>query len=296
MSTISAASVNELRKKTDQPLMDCKAALTEAGGDMDKAVTILRSRNSKIGTKREANEVAEGRVGVVIDAANAQAGIVELRCESAPSAKSDQFIKLAHDIAEHVASHEAANVAGLLTQTHGSHTVKERIDEVVGLIREKMIVQRFERIVGGVFGQYVHHDGTVGVLLNCQGDQAEAEPLRDVCAHIAAMNPLYLNADEVPAEALAKEKAVIATQIEEGEKAGEQKAKDEGKKYFVKNAQILEKIADGKLKTWMSEIVLTEQPMANAQKYPGQTVGQVLSKLGLKPTKFVRFKVGATAA
>ena len=296
MITISAASVNELRKKTDQPLMDCKAALTEAGGDMEKAVTILRSRNSKIGTKREANEVAEGRVGVFIDAANTQAGIVEMRCESAPSAKSDQFIALTNDLAKHVATHEAANVAGLLTQSHGAYTIKERIDEVVGLIREKMIVQRFERVLGGVFGQYVHHDGTVGVLLNCHGDKANDEALRDVCAHIAAMNPQYLNVEQVPADQVEKEKAVIAKQIEESEKAAEQKATDEGKKYFVKNAQILEKISDGKLKTWMSEIVLTEQPMANAQKYPGQTVGQVLTKLGLTPTKFVRFKVGATAA
>lgn len=296
MSTISAAQVNELRKKTDQPLMDCKAALTEAGGDMDKAIVILRSRNSKIGTKREANEVAEGRVGIFLDAANAQAGIVELRCESAPSAKSEQFVALTRDMAQHVATHEAANVAGLMTQSFGSDTVKERIDEVVGLIREKMIVHRFERIVTGLFGQYVHHDGSVGVLLQCTGTQANDEVLRDVCAHIAAMNPLYMTTAEVPQDAIGKEKAVIAVQIEEGEKVAEAKAQDEGKKYNVKKPEILEKIADGKLKTWMSETVLTEQPMANTQKYPNQTVGQALAKIGVKPAKFVRFKVGATAA
>ena len=296
MSTISAAQVNELRKKTDQPLMDCKAALTEAGGDMEKAIVILRSRNSKIGTKREANEVAEGRVGIYIDAANSQAGIVEMRCESAPSAKSEQYIALTNDIAKHVATHEATNVEGLLSQSHGDHTIKERIDECVGLIREKMIVQRFERIVTGLFGQYVHHDGTVGVLLQCTGESANDEVLRDVCAHIAAMNPLYMTTGEVPAEAISKEKAVIAVQIEEGEKVAEAKAQEDGKEYRVKKPEILEKIADGKLKTWMSETVLTEQPMANTQKYPNQTVGQALAKIGVKPAKFVRFKVGAMAA
>ena len=285
MSTISAAAVNELRKKTDQPLMDCKSALTEAAGDMAKAVEILRSRNAKVGVKREANEVAEGRVGVFADAAKAEAAIVEMRCESAPSAKSEQFIMLAADIAKHVAAHPAADVAELLTQPFGGGTVKERVDEVVGLIREKMVVHRFTRLAGGVFGQYVHHDGTVGVLLHCTGTPAGAtdEALKDVSAHVAAMNPLYLNPSEIPAELVAKEKDFAMKMILEDAKNAS------------KPANIIEKIADGKLKTWMSETVLTEQPMANAAKYPGQTVGQVLTKLGLTPQKAVRYKVGVVA-
>ncbi len=295
-TTISAAAVNELRKKTDQPLMDCKRALTETGGDMDKAVQYLRERNKAVGVKREGNEVAEGRVGVFIDAAKAEAGIVEMRCESAPSAKSDQFIALANGIAKHVATHEAADVAGLLTQSHGDHTVRERIDETVGLIREKMIVHRFARLTGGAFGQYVHHDGTVGALLQCDGVPGNDETLRDVCAHIAALNPPYMVVADVPADVVEKEKAVLAVQTTENEKAAEQKALDEGKKYFVKTPAILEKIGEGKIKTWLSETVLTEQPMANTAKYPGQTVGQVLTKLGLKPKQFIRYKVGATAA
>ncbi len=284
MSTITAAAVSELRKKTDQPLMDCKSALTEAGGDMEKAVLILRSRNAKVGTKREANEVAEGRVGVFIDAAKAEAGIVEMRCESAPSAKSDQFIKLANDVAKHVAGTAAADVPALMAQPHAGGTVKERVDEVVGLIREKMIVQRFARLTGGVFGQYVHHDGTVGVLLHCTGTGGSDEVLRDVCAHVAALNPQYLSPAEVPADLVTKEKTLMMQQIQGDEKNAS------------KPANIIEKIAEGKLKTWMSEITLTEQPMANTAKYPGQTVGQVLTKQGLKPAQFIRYKVGATAA
>ncbi|OWK43847.1 translation elongation factor Ts [Fimbriiglobus ruber] len=283
MSTITAAAVNDLRKRTDLPLMDCKSALVEAGGDPEKAIEILRSRNAKAAVKREANETAEGRIGVAIDAAKQQAGIVEMRCESAPSAKSDQYIALTNDIAKHVAAHPAKDVAELLTQPFGTGTIKDRIDETVGLIREKMIVQRFTRLTGGVFGQYVHHDGTVGVLLHCTGTGGNDEALRDICAHIAALNPQYISAVEIPGELVEKEKAMAMAQIKEDPKnAG-------------KPANIVEKIAEGKLKTWMAEIVLTEQPMANTAKYPGQTVGQVLQKQGLTATKFIRYKVGATA-
>jgi len=281
MTTISAAAVNELRKRTDLPMMECKKALVEANGDMDKAVEILRSQFAKATVKREGNETAEGRVGIAIDAATNVAVIVELRCESAPSAKSDQFIALAADLAKHLITSDAVDVPALLTQKHGSGTVQDRINEVVGVIREKMIVHRFTRLSGGVFGQYVHHDGTVGVLLHCTGNGGTTEILRDVSAHIAAMNPQYIVTSEVPADLMAKERAVVMSQIEnEPKNAG-------------KPANIIEKIAEGKLKTWLAEIVLTEQPMANAAKYPGQTVGQVLTKLGLTPAKFIRYKVGA---
>ena len=281
MSTISAAAVNELRKRTDLPMMECKKALVEANGDMDKAVEILRSQFAKATVKREGNETAEGRVGIAIDTATNVAAIVELRCESAPSAKSDQFIALAADVAKHLIASDAADVPALLAQKHGTGTVQDRINEVVGVIREKMIVHRFTRLSGGVFGQYVHHDGTVGVLLHCTGTGGTTEILRDVSAHIAAMNPQYLVTSEVPADLMAKERAVVMSQIEnEPKNAG-------------KPANIIEKIAEGKLKTWLAEIVLAEQPMANAAKYPGQTVGQVLTKLGLTPAKFIRYKVGA---
>ena len=284
MSTISAAAVNELRKRTDLPMMDCKAALQEAGGDMEKAIEILRSKFAKAAVKREGNETAEGRIGVFIDKANQAAGIVEMRCESAPSAKSDQFIALANDVARHVAANPAADVPALLAQTYGGKgTVQDRVNEVVGLIREKMIVHRFVRLTSGVFGQYVHHDGTVGVLLQCTGTGGSDEVLRDVCAHIAALNPQFTTAAEVPADVVAKEKAVAMQQIQADPKnAG-------------KPANIIEKIAEGKLKTWMGEAVLTEQPMANTVKYPNKAVGQILQGMGLTPVKFVRFKVGATA-
>jgi elongation factor Ts len=288
MSTISAAAVNELRKKTDQPLMDCKRALTESGGDMEKAVEWLRLRSKSVTAKREGNETAEGRVGIFVEPAARTAGIVELRCESAPSAKSDQFIELAYDLARQAASAAPETVEQLLAQpySNGGGTVQDRINETVGLIREKMVVQRFARLTGDAFGHYTHHDGTLGVVLQCTGTPKAGsdEALRDVCAHIAALNPPYLAPAEIPAEVLEKEKGLILTQIKDDPKnAG-------------KPANIMDKIAEGKVKTWMAETVLTEQPMANTAKYPNQTVGAVLKGLGLTATRAVRYKVGAIAA
>ncbi len=283
MSQISAAAVNELRKRTDLPLMDCKRALTEANGDMDKAIEILRSQFAKATVKREGNETAEGRIGVAIDAAGQKAAIVELRCETAPTAKNERFVELANDVAKHLAAHDAADVAALLGQKYGGGTVQDRMNEVVGVIREKMIVHKFQKLSGGVFGSYVHHDGTVGVLLQCSGTGGNDEQLRDVCAHMAALNPPYLVAAEIPADVLAKETNLFQEQL----KADPKNAN--------KPANIVEKIVEGKVKTWMAETVLTEQPMANAAKYPNKTVGQVLQGMGLTAVKVIRYKVGATS-
>ena len=281
MSTISAAAVNELRKKTDLPMMDCKKALTEANGDMEKAVTILRSQFAKATVKREGNETAEGRIGIAIDNAAQQAAIVEFRCESAPTVKNDRVIELVADLAKTVATANPADVPALLATPFGAATVKERIDEVVGVIREKMVVHKFARDTGHVYGQYIHHDGSVGTLLVCKGEKATDEVMRDVSAHIAALNPQFALATEVPADLIAKEKELAMSHIlAEPKNAG-------------KPANIVEKIAEGKMKTWLAETVLTEQPMANAAKYPNATVGQALAKVGLSVVKFIRFKVGA---
>jgi len=283
MSTISASAVNELRKLTDQPLMDCKRALTEAEGDIDKAVVILRLRGKGVTAKRDGNETAEGRVGVSIDVPAGVAAIVEFRCESAPTAKNDRVLSLVDDLAKAVIATGPTDVTDLLTKPFGDATVGDRLTDVVSVIREKMIVQRFARLDGGIFGQYVHHDGSVGALFQCSGTGSHDELLRDVCAHIAALNPPYMVTTDVPTEVIAKERAFLVQQIQDDPKN------------VGKPANIFEKIAEGKVKSWLSETVLFEQPMANAAKYPGTTVGAALTKAGLKPTKFVRYKVGAVA-
>jgi elongation factor Ts len=275
MSQISAAAVNELRKRTDLPLMECKKALTESNGDMEKAIEWLRSQFAKQMTKRDANEAAEGRVSVSIQGDHA--AIVELRCESAPTAKTDHFGKLADMVAATVVAKSPADVAALAALPD----VKNKFEETVGLIREKMVIHRFSRLSGGVFGQYIHHDLMSAALVQCAGSAKADEVLRDIGAHIVALNPPYAIASQIPADVLAKEKAFIAQQIQEDPKNAS------------KPANIIEKMAEGKLKTWMAETVLAEQPMANAAKYPGQTISQALQKVGLTLTTFVRYKVGS---
>jgi elongation factor Ts len=282
MSTITAAAVNELRKRTDMPMMECKKALQETNGDMEKAIEWLRSQNSKMQAKRALNETAEGRIGIYVDPATENAAIIEMRCESAPVAKSEQFIALAYDLARAVAENNPESLDQFLTQpvSGTTGTVTDRINEVIGLIRENMRVQRFRRLQGGVFGSYIHHDGTLGVLLQLKGSGGNPEVLRDVCAHIAALNPVYAKSEDVPADIIAKEKEIALQQIQADPKnAG-------------KPANILDKIVEGKLKTWAGENVLLEQPIANQAKYDKKTVGQLLKAEGLELVGYVRYKVG----
>jgi elongation factor Ts len=283
MSTpVTPQLVKQLRDRTDQPMGLCKKALDLNEGDMQKAIDWLRTQNKNMGVAREGNETAEGRIGVFFDNNAKLAAIVEMRCESAPSAKSDQFIALATDVAKAAATSKAADVPAILVEPFGEKgTVLDRINEVVGVIREKMILQRFQRSEGGIYGSYVHHDGTVGVLIECKGEKPNDELLRDVSAHIAALNPPYVSVADVPADVVAKEKGLVKTEM------------DADPKSVGKPANILEKIADGKLRTRLAEVVLTEQPMANGIKYPGTSVGAALKKAGLEPVKFIRFKVGA---
>jgi len=277
--TISAATVKTLRDRTNAPMMDCKTALTEAEGDLDKAVEILRKKNASIQTKRGDRETAEGRIEVYIDPVQKVGAILEMRCESAPVTKSEQFIGLAKDVARQVALKNPASVEALLAQpfvnTPGK-TVNERIGDVVGIIRENMRPARFVRL-SGVLGSYIHHDGTVGVLVQVEGASADPQLLRDVCMHITARNPLASTRADISADRVAKEKEIVEAQMKEDPKNAN------------KPANILEKIAEGKLKTWFADNVLLEQPFV---KDDSKTVGTLLSAAGLKLVKFVRYQVG----
>jgi len=279
-SPISAAAVKELRDRTDMPMMKCKAALEKAGGDMEKAILVLREEGGKfLASDKGARETAEGRIGAYSDHKTAGA-LVELRCESPSVVKNERFIALSNDLARQVAMNKPAGVDELLQQRFvddPNRTVQDRVAEVVGLIRENMRPARFVRL-DGITGEYVHHDGTIGVLVQVKGESADPVLLRDICTHIAALQPAYARADEVPAEVVERERELARKQTAE-QAAG-------------KPANVLEKIAEGKFKTWLSESVLVEQPMANQIKYAKKTVGELLKAAKLEIVKFVRFKVG----
>lgn len=275
MSTISATAVKTLRDRTNAPMMDCKAALAEADGDMEKAVDILRKKNAAIQAKKGDRETAEGRVAIFIDPSQKVGAIIEVRCESAPVAKSEGFVQLANDLAKQVALANPSAVEDLLAQPFvgdKSKTVSERIGDVVGVMRENMKPARFKRLTG-LLGEYVHHDGTVGVLVQVEGEKADAQMLRDVSMHVTAKSPLAALREHV-------EQATIDKEIE----IARSQAAATGKP-----AQIVEKIAEGKMKTFFAENILAEQPFV---KDDSKTVGDLLKSAGLKLVTFIRYRVG----
>jgi elongation factor Ts len=279
MAEITADAVKKLRDRTGMQMMKCKTALVEANGDMEKAVDLLRKQNKEAQDKAAARETAEGRIGIFIDPAQKSGAIIELRCESAPVAKSDLFVKLASDLARQVAVKGATTPEALLAQPFidkPSQTVHERIGEVVGLIKENMKPARMTKLTG-LLGSYIHHDGATGVLLQVEGASADPQLLRDVCMHVTAARPTFARREDVPADRIAKEQEIAKAQLE-----ADPKNKN-------KPPQILEKIAEGKMKTWFAENVLVEQPFV---KDDSKTVGDLLKAAGLKVVRFVRYKVG----
>lgn len=275
MSTISAAAVKALRDRTNAPMMDCKSALTEANGDMEKAADLLRKRNKAIQDKKGERETAEGRIAAFIDADKAIGALIEVRCESAPVVKSEPFMQLANDLARQVAVKSPKNVDELLAQPYiddPKKTVNDRIGDVVGLIRENMRPARFVRMTG-ILGSYCHHDGSVGVMVQVEGAKGDATMLRDVSMHITAKNPVAARREDVAADLVAKELDIARTQ-----------AAATGKP-----ANIVERIAEGKMKTWFADNVLLEQPFV---KDDSKTIGDLLKSAGLTLVAFKRFKVG----
>jgi elongation factor Ts len=277
---VNAADVKKLRDRTGIQMMKCKEALIKAGGDMEKAVEILRLANKDAQDKSASRETTEGRIGIWIDPAAKVGAIVEVRCETAPVAKSEIFVKLATDLARQIAQKGAKTAEELLAQPfvdNPARTVHERIGEAVGLMRENIRPARMARLEG-LLGQYVHHDGSVGVLLLVEGEKADPALLRDVCMHITAKNPVAALREHIPQEKFDKEMAIARAQAEETGKN--------------KPANIIEKIAEGKLRTWIAENVLAEQPFV---KDESKTIAQLLQGAGLNLVRFVRLRVGEVA-
>ncbi len=275
MAEITAEAVKKLRDRTGMQMMKCKAALQKADGDMEKAIEIIRKENAGAIAKVADRETAEGRIGVFIDPAKQVGALIELRCESAPVAKSDLFVQLANDLAKQVALQSAKTSDELFGQTFvddAKKSINERVAEVVGLVRENIKPARMARLTG-LLGSYIHHDGSVGVMVRVEGEKADPQLLRDVCMHITARNPAAALREHVSKETIDKEMDIARAQ-----------AAATGKP-----ANIVEMIAEGKMKTWFAENVLSEQPFV---KDDSKTVGELLKAAGLKLVEFVRLRVG----
>ncbi|MGF1581518.1 MAG: translation elongation factor Ts [Gemmataceae bacterium] len=278
MSDIPAAAVKQLRDRTNLPFKDCKKALVEAEGDLEKAVDILRSKNKGVVDKRAGRETAKGRIAVFFDEDKKVGSIVEMQCESDPVATGEHFVEMSDEIAKHVAYSEAADLDALHTEplhSDNSKTVKERVEELIGLIRENMKIARFERLKGPQ-GTYVHHNGSVGAAIVVEGEP-DAALLRDIAMHVTATAPLAGTSDEIDQDIIAKEKEIAVEQTRNDPKmAG-------------KPDEIIEKSVMGKLNKWLAQNSLLDQPFV---KDESKKVGQLLKDAGLKYVKFIRFQVG----
>jgi elongation factor Ts len=279
MAEITAAAVKALREKTDLPMMECKKALTEAGGDEAKAIKILKEMFKKVQEKRADNVTAEGRIFIAVRPDASEAAMVEIQCESAPVATGEVMQKFGQAMVDQLLNGPgAADAAALMSQkaAGASQTFQEQYEEIVNKIREKIVVNRIARVQGPV-GGYVHHDFKTGVLFVASGTPKNAEIVRDVAMHIAALNPVVTKPEELDAAAVEVEREKLKAEARASKKP----------------ENILDKIVDGRMKVYYAEQgVLVMQPFA---KDDSKTVSQALSEAGLEAVRYLRWKVGAGA-
>jgi elongation factor Ts len=270
MAEITASMVKELRERTDAPMMDCKKALTEAAGDMQKAEEILRVRFGNKAAKSAGRVAAEGVVAINISADGKTAAMVEVNCETDFVAKNDDFLALSKALAQMVIDSNPADVAALSALPYGGKTVEETRTELVGKIGENMSIRRFARLSAqGKFASYIH-GSKIGVLVDVSGDEAIA---KDIAMHIAASKPKSLDASGVSQDLIDTERRVA---IEKAKEAGKPEA-------------MLEKIADGTVQKFLKEVTLLSQPFVKDDK---QTVEQVLKSKASQCHGFTMFIVG----
>ncbi|HDP2669874.1 TPA: elongation factor Ts [Staphylococcus aureus] len=274
MATISAKLVKELRKKTGAGMMDCKKALTETDGDIDKAIDYLREKGIAKAAKKADRIAAEGLVHV--ETKGNDAVIVEINSETDFVARNEGFQELVKEIANQVLDTKAETVEALMETTlPNGKSVDERIKEAISTIGEKLSVRRFAirtKTDNDAFGAYLHMGGRIGVLTVDEGSTDE-EAARDVAMHIAAINPKYVSSEQVSEEEINHEREVL-----------KQQALNEGKP-----ENIVKKMVEGRLRKYLQEICAVDQDFV---KNPDVTVEAFLKTKGGKLVDFVRYEVG----
>ena len=281
---ITAKSVKELRDKTGAGMMDCKKALTETNGDIEKAIEVLREKGLAAAAKKAGRIAAEGIVKTFVTEDKKKASIVEVNCETDFVAANEDFIAFAENVAKLVVESNATTVEELLNEKMGDATVQETLTALVAKLGENMTVRRFERLAleNGAIESYIHGGGRIGVLVevSTEGNQEVAsEVAKEVCMQVAAANPLFLNRDSVDQESLEKEKEIYRVQ-----------ALNEGKP-----EKIVEKMVMGRIQKYFKEVCLVDQVWV---KDGDKTIAKLLeekSKEAGAPmtiTKFVRFERG----
>jgi elongation factor Ts len=277
MSTISAADVNKLRQMTGAGMMDCKKALTEAEGDFEKAIEILRKKGQKVSASRSDRDAKEGSVFVKTSADNKEAVLIALNCETDFVGKNEEFLNLGKLIAETAFNKKPATKEALLNEKVGDLTINDKIVELVGKIGEKIEVSEFVHMKGEAVVPYIHAGSKLGVLVSLKGVNGKdvTEAGKDVGMQIAAMNPVAVDETSVDKTTIEKELEIAKAQIlAEG-----------------KPENMVEKIAQGKLNKFFKDSTLLPQAFV---KDNSKSVAQYLDSVskGLTVAEFKRVSIG----
>ncbi len=265
MAAISASLVKELRDRTGLGMMECKKALTEAGGDIEKAIEELRKSSGMKAAKKAGRTAADGVVAVKVADDNSYGVMIEVNSETDFVARDEGFLAFVSDVAEKAFANKSADVAALAAE------VEEARQALVQKIGENISVRRVAVVEAPVVGAYVHGNNRIAVLVALQG--GDNELAKDVAMHVAAVNPQVVKPEEMPEELVAKEKEIYVAQARESGKPEE----------------IIEKMIVGRMKKFLSENSLVEQPFV---KDPDVTIGKLASNAGASVESFTRFEVG----
>lgn len=270
---VTAQMVKELREKTGAGMMDCKKALTETNGDMDKAIDYLREKGIAKAAKKGDRIAAEGLTYVVAEGNNAV--ILEVNSETDFVAKNEAFQNLVKELAAHLLANKPATVEEASAQTINGVTVEDYINAAIAKIGEKLSLRRFtllSKTDNDAFGAYLHMGGRISVLTVLEGT-TEADAAKDVSMHIAALKPLYVSRDQVSQEEVERERQVLT-----------QQALNEGKP-----ENIVAKMVEGRLGKYFEDVCLLDQTFV---KNPDQKVRQFVGSKGATVREFVRYEVG----
>ncbi|MFS0879788.1 translation elongation factor Ts [Metabacillus niabensis] len=271
---VTAQMVKELREKTGAGMMDCKKALTETNGDMDKAIDFLREKGIAKAAKKADRIAAEGSTLVKVN--GNEAVILEVNSETDFVAKNEGFKELINGLADFLLTKKPANVEAALAETmENGSTVEEHINSAIAKIGEKITLRRFTVVTksdNDAFGAYLHMGGRIGVLTLLEGT-TEEDAAKDVAMHVAAVNPKYISRDQVSAEEAEHERKILTEQ-----------ALNEGKP-----ENIVAKMVEGRLGKYFEDICLLDQSFV---KNPDQKVKQFVESKGATVKTFIRYEVG----
>ena len=281
MANFTAQDVKDLRERTGCGMMDCKKALTESDGDVDKAIEFLREKGLAAAAKKAGRIAAEGLVDAYVSADAKVGAVIEVNSETDFVAKNAEFKEFVATLAKLVAEKNPADVDALLNEKYPDSdlTVADMLREKILTIGENMNIRRFERAEGTI-ATYIHGEGRIGVMVKVEADLTNADAAaaaRDCAMQIAAINPLYKDRDSVPADDLEKEKSIIKAQIKEDPKNAS------------KPDNIIDKMLIGKVNKFYEQNCLVEQAFV---KDDSVTVGKYLESKGVKLVDFVRFEKG----